>query len=633
MDEKIEKVISLAGNEHRYQYFTLGVVLFLWIHCNFISCVLPFIEREPIVNYNDTNGILHENVTLTSDICAELDGKPYEVVETFGYSLATEFHIECENFEIGAIGSFAMAGNAAGGFVFSFISKLISHKKILIISSFGFCIAAFLSTLVTSFDYFYCLLVCEIFIGLFGNCLCYSSLVVAQEIVAGRKRSLFNSIINVGYALCGIIYAILFMLLEDWRKVYYVLIGASLFTLILIWVFIYDSPRGYINNNNYDKVMNILEGIASFNGKLEEFRESIKQDEYQDVISVIKGEKLDGEGITNDTNYKKFEDEDNNEKQKEDEHEFSGEISEGRINDPSLSTSLINKDNQRESTISKSPIKIQKINVWSLFKYPSIRYKFLLLNFLWVGTRASFNGVSIASKSFPGNFYVNIIVLFILEAVAYTTVGFLIDIRRLGRRGTLWIQYVLVIIMFVLLAFLELDTAGSLAFNYITRFCCAGIEVIYYTYSIEIYPTPVRSLAFGINATFGNAGSIFAPFLLEFLLNWQFLILFAVVCAINAVVLIFLPETVGKPMVETIKELEEPNTEDNKDENKEDKNDNVANDDLSLEIMDQSREENKDNKDKNNQENKIDDITKKTNDENKEEKIDDTKDIKKDENN
>ena len=71
MDEKIEKVISLAGNEHRYQYFTLGVVLFLWIHCNFISCVLPFIEREPIVNYNDTNGILHENVTLTSDICAD----------------------------------------------------------------------------------------------------------------------------------------------------------------------------------------------------------------------------------------------------------------------------------------------------------------------------------------------------------------------------------------------------------------------------------------------------------------------------------------------------------------------------------------------------------------------------------
>jgi predicted MFS family arabinose efflux permease len=52
---------------------------------------------------------------------------------------------------------------------------------------------------------------------------------------------------------------------NNWRYVFYVLIGASLLTLILIWVFIYDSPRGYINNNNYDKVIQILEGIASFN--------------------------------------------------------------------------------------------------------------------------------------------------------------------------------------------------------------------------------------------------------------------------------------------------------------------------------------------------------------------------------
>jgi len=207
--------------------------------------------------------------------------------------------------------------------------------------------------------------------------------------------------------------------------------------------------------------------------------------------------------------------------------------------------------------------KIQKITVWSLFKYPSIRYRFLLLNFLWIGTRASFNGVSISSKAFPGNFYVNIIILFILESVSYFVSGYLIDIKKLGRKGTLWIEYVLVIIVFFLLAFLDLGTAGSLTLNFFARFCCAGIEVIYYTYSIELYPTPVRSLAFGINATFGNAGSIGAPYLLEFLRNWQFLILFAVVCGINAVVLVCIPETVGKPMIETIKELDKENNIDN----------------------------------------------------------------------
>ena len=69
MDEQIEKIIALAGNEHRYQYFTLVVIVFLWINCNFISCVLTFLEREPIVNYVDSKGVEHYGEILTSDVC------------------------------------------------------------------------------------------------------------------------------------------------------------------------------------------------------------------------------------------------------------------------------------------------------------------------------------------------------------------------------------------------------------------------------------------------------------------------------------------------------------------------------------------------------------------------------------
>ena len=635
MDEKIDKVIALAGNENRYQYFTLCVIIFLWINCNFISCVLPFIEREPIINYTDSKGVFYENVTLTNDICIELGGSNYTVVQEFGYSWATEFGIECNSAAIGNIGAFAFIGNAAGGFVFSFISKLLSHKKILIISSFGFCIAVFLCTIVTSYDYFYALLVCEIFIGLFGNCLCYSSLVVAQEIVSSKKRSLFSSIINVGYALCGIIYALLFMAFENnWRYVFYVLIGASLLTLILIWVFIYDSPRGYINNNNYDKVIHILEGIASFNGKLDEFRESIKQDDYQEIMSVIKGEPIIAPSERSsrvDDSRLRFNNKTENEG--EGEVEFKNGITDSKFNEVNLTTSLVVPDkNENGNENSENETKMQKINVWSLFKYPSIRYKFLLLDFLWVGTRAAFNGVSISSKSFPGNFYVNIIVLFILESVSYCVAGILIDVKKLGRKGTLWIQYAIVVVIFILLAFLQLDTYGELALNYIARFCCAGIEVIYYTYSIELYPTPVRSLAFGINATFGNAGSIGAPYLLEFLISWQFLVLLAAICGINSIVLICLPETVGKPMVESIKEIDEMNNNKDKIEEKieddlknENKNDNIIinnNSNSDEEKKEENKEEKKeeDNKEKE-KENKNDE----NKDVNNEEKMDDVK--------
>ena len=51
MDEKIEKVRELAVNKNRYQYFTLIVMIFLWINCNFIGIIIPYIEREPIINY------------------------------------------------------------------------------------------------------------------------------------------------------------------------------------------------------------------------------------------------------------------------------------------------------------------------------------------------------------------------------------------------------------------------------------------------------------------------------------------------------------------------------------------------------------------------------------------------------
>ena len=364
MDEKIEKVIALAGNQNRYQYFTLIVIVFLWINCNFISIIIPFIEREPLINYVDNDGEQHTNVTLTHEICEDYEGK-YEIVERFNYSWVSEFDIECKKFEVSLIGSFVFIGNTAGGIIFSIINKIISHKKILIISSFIFCIAAFLNTLVTSFDYFYCALTCLIFLGAFGNCLCYSSLVIAEEIVSSDKRSLFSSIINVGYALCGVLYSLAFYFVQDWRIVYYILIGASLLALFLIWAFIYDSPRGFINKKDFKNTIRILEGIAAFNGKLEEFKESLKQDEFQDIISAIKGEedvavkkedleitiKKENENLKDDEDKK----DDNENENENDNNNDDGNYFNENIIKPTKSSKMIYQFNRELDFLNKIP--------------------------------------------------------------------------------------------------------------------------------------------------------------------------------------------------------------------------------------------------------------------------------------
>ena len=142
-DEKIEKLLSLAGNENRYQYFALIVFLFLWMNCNFIAVVLPYLEREPIITYTDESGKI-QKTSLTNEIC----NKNYEIIERFGYSWISEFNIECDQFMIGLIGVFTFIGNTLGSVAFSFVPKFLSHKNILILSSICFSIVIYAITLV-----------------------------------------------------------------------------------------------------------------------------------------------------------------------------------------------------------------------------------------------------------------------------------------------------------------------------------------------------------------------------------------------------------------------------------------------------------------------------------------------------
>ena len=521
IEEKIEKLISLAGNQHKYQYFSLIIFVFVWMNCNFMPVILPYIERAPLVNYIDEKGIKYTNQILSNEICQKYK---YEIVKIFKYSWLTEYNIECNQFDIGRIGSFTFFGSAMGGLVFTLITKYLTYKKILIASCFGLDVIIFICTIINSYDYFNILLICVAMAGCFGELLCYSSLVLAEETVSSEKRSIFSSTVNTGYALCGIVFSIVFLYVQIWRYVFYILIVSNTINCIIICIFIYDSPRVYIDKKDIKNTLEILKGIAAFNNKKQEFEDRIKSDEYQKIITDIS--KANSNDIKDSLN-KEFELENlNNEK-------------------------LINNNDGSDNNDKNK----NSFSITFLFKYPSIRNKFIILCIFWMGTRAIFNGIGISSKTIPGNFYFNIIVLYIIEAISYYISGSIINIEKIGRKGSLWLYYIIIIFSFIFLAFASLNISTELILNLLARFCACGTEVIVYTYTLEVYPTLVRSAAFGINITFGNGGAIIAPMLLEYLPKWVFYMIFGCICVFNSFLLIFLPETVGKPMVETIEEL------------------------------------------------------------------------------
>ena len=95
------------------------------------------------------------------------------------------------------------------------------------------------------------------------------------------------------------------MYVQNWRYAFYILIGLSLLNCVIIWLFIYESPRLYIDNKDIDNTIKILEGIASFNGKKEEFSEIIKTEEFKLLVKEImdynSDEAIEMEDLNNET--------------------------------------------------------------------------------------------------------------------------------------------------------------------------------------------------------------------------------------------------------------------------------------------------------------------------------------------
>ena len=115
-----------------------------------------------------------------------------------------------------------------------------------------------------------------------------------------------------------------------------------------------------------------------------------------------------------------------------------------------------------------------------------------------------YNGVALGAKSFPGNMSVNMIILYLMEMISYFVSGALIEVKFLGRKRTCIISYCIsaACILILTLKIFSHETV-ILIINCIIRFFLSAIINVFYVYNLEVYPTPVRSLGFGINNFFG----------------------------------------------------------------------------------------------------------------------------------
>jgi hypothetical protein len=351
-------------------------------------------------------------------------------------------------------------------------------------------------------------------------------------------RGIFGGIIMTGFSICGISYALLYKYLQSWRLVFIISSSSTYLFMIIFYFLSQESPIYYIYKRDCKKFIETCVNIAKFNGRKEEFLTSILDDggKYkQDIkeIEIYLRNKQNEMEKSNKGNHKIF---------------SSNEKSNLLYED---STSY----NQNETTItphSRYSYKRKKLHgLGALFCASQICWKFLILCFLWFTTSGNYYGLTINLKNLQGDLYINNIFNYTFEALSYFFVGYFMNQQWGGRKITMLFLNIVAIIIFFGFSVYRFNGFFSDLLTFAAKFAFAGLFNILYTYSLEIYPTCVRAQGFGINSASARISSIIFPILIE--LFGQILnIIFLILNITGAAMVLFLPETLGRPLKDEI---------------------------------------------------------------------------------
>lgn len=199
-----------------------------------------------------------------------------------------------------------------------------------------------------------------------------------------------------------------------------------------------------------------------------------------------------------------------------------------------------------------------------LVRTPMIRKNTLLAFYVWFATSCVYYGLSLATSTWKGNKYLIFFISGIGEMPAYLAAVFIL--HRFGRKKPMFVYFAVAGIGCILSVTLpttnkhgEDISIGRTISGLIGRLAAAGCFSVIFLYGAELFPTVIRSMAWGMCALFGRLGAVIAPqinFAGQAKSKSLPGIVFGCIAILAAFLTLFLPETNKKRLPDTIEEAE-----------------------------------------------------------------------------
>ncbi|XP_060621213.1 organic cation/carnitine transporter 2-like isoform X1 [Anolis sagrei] len=198
----------------------------------------------------------------------------------------------------------------------------------------------------------------------------------------------------------------------------------------------------------------------------------------------------------------------------------------------------------------------QAYSILDLVKGQNIRCITIMSVILWMVIAIGYFGLSLDTPNLHGDIYLNCFLSAVIEVPAYIISWVLLQYfpRRYSMAAVLFLGGC--VLLFVQLVPLYLSVL-SIVLVMTGKFGITAAFSMVYVYTAELYPTVVRNMGVGASSMASRIGSILSPYFVYLGAYDRFLpyILMGSLTVLTGILTLFLPESFGTPLPDTIDQM------------------------------------------------------------------------------